>query len=145
MTNGLDGNEANDQLEPSGHNDDYKVGNKNPPLHTRFQPGASGNPKGRPKGSVGLKQKLQKELGKTVTVSKNGRPIRMTKADFVAQQVVAAAMKGDHKFTSLLIGVGEGGSATETPNAAAVADLPFPDTGTIRHIIARAQRLIEEA
>ena len=30
---------------------DYKVGYKKPPLHTRFQKGQSGNPRGRPKGS----------------------------------------------------------------------------------------------
>jgi hypothetical protein len=28
----------------------YAVGHKKPPLHTRFPPGQSGNPKGRPKG-----------------------------------------------------------------------------------------------
>ena len=29
---------------------DYEVGRGKPPLHTRFKPGQSGNPKGRPKG-----------------------------------------------------------------------------------------------
>ena len=31
--------------------DDYAVGYKKPPLHTRFKKGQSGNPRGRPKGS----------------------------------------------------------------------------------------------
>lgn len=145
MTNRLDDNEADDQLEPSRHDDDYKVGDKNPPLHTWFKPGVSGNPKGRPSGSVGLKQKLEKELRKTVTFTKNGRPTRMTKANVVAQQVTAAAMKGDHKATSLLVRLADDGGATETVKAGAVVDIPFPDRDTIRHIIARAQRLVGEA
>ena len=31
-------------------NPDKKVGYKRPPLHTRFRPGMSGNPRGRQKG-----------------------------------------------------------------------------------------------
>jgi len=29
---------------------DYEIGRGKPPMHTRFKPGQSGNPKGRPKG-----------------------------------------------------------------------------------------------
>lgn len=37
-----------------------KVGKGNPPVETRFKSGQSGNPKGRPKGSVSVKAELQK-------------------------------------------------------------------------------------
>ena len=39
-----------------------EVGYKNPPLHSRFQPGQSGNPKGRPKGSKNVRTILREAL-----------------------------------------------------------------------------------
>jgi hypothetical protein len=35
---------------PDSNGDEYKVGYGHPPKGTRFQPGRSGNPRGRPKG-----------------------------------------------------------------------------------------------
>ena len=38
----------------------YKVGYKRPPVSTRFKPGSSGNPKGRPKGQRNFKTIMRK-------------------------------------------------------------------------------------
>ena len=39
-----------------------KVGYKHPPKHTRFKPGQSGNPRGRPKRARSLKAEFLEEL-----------------------------------------------------------------------------------
>lgn len=82
---------------------DYEVGDKRPPKHTRFPPGVSGNPKGRPKGSVNLRTQITQRLRQTVTVTQNGRPVKMRKGALIALQVVDAAAKGDLKAATLVM------------------------------------------
>ena len=43
-----------------------------PPHHSRFKPGHSGNPRGRPKGKISLSQLLDKHLNAKVTVTSGG-------------------------------------------------------------------------
>jgi len=79
----------------SDSDDDYEVGYGKPPKNTRFRKGQSGNPKGRPKRARGLKHDLQRELDETVTVTENGRQIRLSKQQLMVKQLFAKAMKGD--------------------------------------------------
>jgi hypothetical protein len=77
----------------------YKVGNKKPPLHTRFPKGKSGNPGGRPKGRskdlTNVGQLLMKELYKTVPVNMGGKIVNKMQAEvLVAQMVKQAIAKG---------------------------------------------------
>ena len=50
----------------------YAVGNKKPPLHSRFQQGKSGNPSGRPKGRTNFDSTLLKEFYKPVSERSTG-------------------------------------------------------------------------
>ena len=43
-----------------------RVGRGNPPAHTRFKPGTSGNPSGRPKGARAFRAELMAELAALV-------------------------------------------------------------------------------
>ncbi|WP_347302147.1 DUF5681 domain-containing protein [Croceibacterium sp. TMG7-5b_MA50] len=87
--------------------DGYEVGYGKPPRHSRFQPGVSGNPKGRPRGARGLKAELKSELDEYVTVTENGRPRRLRKRRLIIKALAAKAAKGNvaaaDKLLSLVI------------------------------------------
>jgi hypothetical protein len=50
----------------------YKVGYARPPEHSRFKPGRSGNPKGRPRRHRNLRTVLDETLQETLEVSVKG-------------------------------------------------------------------------
>jgi len=57
---------------------DKMVGYKRPPLHSRFQPGASGNPRGRQKGVRNFTADVKRTLEIPVTLSENGKSKRVS-------------------------------------------------------------------
>jgi hypothetical protein len=78
-----------------------KVGYGRPPDATKFKPGQSGNPKGRPKGSKNLATLALKHLQSMVTVRKNGRVRRMSKLDVgVTKMINRFADQGDLRLFS---------------------------------------------
>jgi hypothetical protein len=64
-----------------------KVGPGRPPRHTRFKPGQSGNPNGRPTGSKNFATILQQQLRKKVTVTVDGKPKRMAVQEVIARRL----------------------------------------------------------
>ena len=74
-----------------------------PPGHTRFKPGQSGNPSGRPKGSTNLQIILERELRKFVSITENGRTRRMTKQEVMVRRLVHDAIKGEYRAVDLLL------------------------------------------
>jgi hypothetical protein len=75
----------------------YEVGYKKPPKHTQFAANTSGNPKGRPKGSLNLATALNRALAETMPVIVNNRRVRMTKLDVSIKGLVNRAVRGDPK------------------------------------------------
>jgi len=62
---------------------DYKVGYRKPPERTRFRPGQSGNPKGRPKGVRNFSTDVQRALRKLVRINVGGRTRTVTHQEFL--------------------------------------------------------------
>src|SRR5208337_568384 len=59
--------------------DDERVGYGRPPIRTRFRPGQSGNPRGRPRGARNLATEIAAALAEKVAVTENGRRRHITK------------------------------------------------------------------
>ena len=76
---------------------DYKVGYGKPPRHTRFRPGASGNPRGRPRGtSAGRADRLAlKEIYRLIAVREGEQTLVMPTVQAVARQLGRIALKGN--------------------------------------------------
>jgi hypothetical protein len=82
---------------------DYPVGYKRPPLTSRFQPGQSGNPQGRPKGLKNLATDLKEELEQKILVTEGGQSKEITKQRAMVKTMMAKALKGDSRAALALI------------------------------------------
>jgi hypothetical protein len=71
------------------------VGYGNPPRHTQFTKGQSGNPGGRPKGSQNLATVMDKIMRQRVKVTENGRERHLTKGEAMFLQLWNKALRGD--------------------------------------------------
>lgn len=83
------------------------VGYGKPPKHTRFKPGQSGNPSGRPKGTRNFKTDVHEALQTPVKVSKNGRVNKMTTQRASLETLRVKALKGDQRALEQLLRLGE--------------------------------------
>jgi hypothetical protein len=81
----------------------YKVGYGKPPKATQFKKGKSGNPRGRPKGSLNLASDLTAELGENVTIREDGRPRKVSKQRALIKSLMAKALQGDVRATASLL------------------------------------------
>ena len=120
---------TNDKNKP------YEVGYGKPPQNTRFKPGQSGNPKGKPKGAKNLATIVDKAIKERVVVSENGKRRSVTKLEVAVKQLVNKAAIGDPKaMTQLLplVQIIEGraeADAASTPILAEADDLVMAHIG----------------
>ena len=84
---------------------DYKVGYKKPPLHTRFQKGQSGNPRGRPRGSKNLSTLLTDALNEPVVVTEDGKKRKISKRELGIRQLVNKFAMAEAQATKILLGL----------------------------------------
>lgn len=82
---------------------DYLVGKWRPPVETRWQPGQSGNPKGRRKGRRNVKTELKEIACKKITVrdGETERQVSLLGANVLAHGVKGA--KGDVRSAGLIL------------------------------------------
>lgn len=88
----------------------YEVGYAKPPEATRFRPGQSGNPRGRPKGTKNRRPALHEERMKeiildeayrTITVRDGERNVTVSMAQAIMRSLAVNAAKGQHRAQRL--------------------------------------------
>jgi hypothetical protein len=98
-----------------------KVGYGNPPENTRFKKGQSGNPQGRPKGTLNMATVLERTLREKVVINESGRRKTVTKLEAAIKQLTNKAASGDLKALQLLAALvrsaEERGTQAASPNS----------------------------
>ena len=92
--------EAQHETEPEAEREPesesgQSVGYGNPPRSTRFKKGVSGNPKGRPKGSLNVAAVFMRTLREKVVINEHGLRKTVTKLEAALKQMVNKAASGD--------------------------------------------------
>ena len=72
---------------------DHRIGYRRPPRHSRFRPGQSGNPRGRPPGVKSLSDIVRKIIGQKVTVTENGRARRIPRLEAILLRAAGEATR----------------------------------------------------
>jgi Family of unknown function (DUF5681) len=82
---------------------EYSVGYGRPPMRSRFKPGQSGNPKGRPKGSHNVKTELKEVYTDRISINVGDKKISVTKVKALLLKQWERAIKGSERATQAAI------------------------------------------
>jgi hypothetical protein len=118
-----------------------KVGYRNPPKYTQFKPGVSGNPNGRPKGSLNLATDLAAELGETITVKEDGHSRRVSKQRALLKSLMRNALKGEVRSSAALLSL-YARVITEPPEDDS-APIDDEERKILRHFLPRLLKSLE--
>lgn len=99
---------------------------KKPKKDTRFKPGKSGNPKGRPKGSKNRATLLEEVVNATIQVSENGQRKKVTKLEAGYTQLANKAASGELQAIKILNEMYDRHMRSKPPEAAAPVSAPSP-------------------
>jgi len=117
---------------------EYQVGYGRPPLDTRFKPGKSGNPKGRPKEHRNVRTIVEQVFNEKITIREGQKTRKVTKFEAMLQATMLKAMKGDPRAANTLLGLlARMQSFFEAENETPGAALPEEDAAIIREYARR--------
>jgi hypothetical protein len=80
---------------------DDAVGYCRPPKHTRFKPGQSGNPRGRPKGRKNHATILAEAFNREITIREGDRIRKVTTFEAIVLKIITDAAKGNWRAIKL--------------------------------------------
>jgi hypothetical protein len=86
-----------------GSSGQYEVGHGRPPIASRFKPGRSGNPKGRPRGRHRPEAMLIRAMSELVDIRVNGRVKKLPALMVLFLRMRNRALEGDLKACAMLV------------------------------------------
>jgi hypothetical protein len=92
-----------DETQKPANGSTPNVGRGHPPKHTQFRKGASGDPKGRPKGSRNLSTLLREAADDQVSATIGGKVRNISKLQASAMQLATKAASGDQAAINKLL------------------------------------------
>ena len=122
--------------DKSGETED-RVGYQRPPEATRFKKGVSGNPKGRPKGSLNVATVFLRTLHEKVVVNEHGQRRTVTKLEAALTQLVNKAATGDLRALRQLLELAREAEARQSLPAAQNVVLSDLDHEVMQGILER--------
>jgi len=115
----------------------YQVGFGRPPKATQFKKGQSGNPKGRPKGTLNLATVLERTLRERVVINENGRRKEITKLEAAIKQLVNKAASGDPAAIRHLVALVISAEERSSQTTASASELSEVDQLVMQSVIKR--------
>ena len=88
-------NKHSDRADPVGYG--------RPPVASQFKPGASGNPKGRPKNSKNLKTLIRESMTAKISIQEGPNSRQVSKIEGVVLRQLQNALKGNDRAAMAVI------------------------------------------
>ena len=124
---------------------DDNVGYRKPPKRTRFQPGQSGNPKGRPPRGGNFDADLLAELCEEYLVRDNGVDRKVTKQQALINTIVTAAIRGNMRAASTIFSFCAKSSPAPVAPEASTEQSELDDLDLLKNFARRTQSASEKA
>jgi hypothetical protein len=119
---------------------DDKVGYGKPPKETRFKPGQSGNPKGRPPRGGNFDADLFAELCEEFVVRENGVERKLTKQRALINTIVTAAIRGNMRAASTIFAACARSSPAQIAPDTTTPETDRDDLELVKDFARRAQK-----